>query len=447
MALLIPRGGSEFWGEFEINGKRLRLPLEVPVRGERPTTLRVPGDVAFERSRALALSAFEDKKRELTDPKRAAARLERIHELVSGVALEVIRPSDLLESWRHARRKGEGLSNAHVANVQGLLRRFELFMANRYPRATDIRGVTVVIAEEFMRSEEERGVASKTYNNHLGTMAAVFATVSSRVGLAFNPFGKIPKKAGKMVHRRPFEILELERILIEARNDEVVGPVVIAAVCTGMRRSDCVRLQWRNVDLERGEMSLSASKTGEPLFIPIFAPLRSCLEALPRKGPYCFPAAVTMLARNPDGLTWRLSKILRSAGIAPAEASATYGRRLKAPSLQGFHALKTSFVTLSLNAGISMEIVRKVVGNTVVEVVRKHYFRPSKENVKAEFQSKLPAFMSNRRNDGVAELIAEATTLIEAVKPTDFEHCRGQLLEVLNRASAAFFASLSDPAG
>jgi integrase len=435
MALLIPKGCTEFWGEFEINGRRVRLSLGVPVRGQRPATLRLPGDVIFERSRALAIAAFEDKRRELTDPQRAAARLERIHELVAGVALETLKPSDLLQNWKNARRKQEGLSEAHVENVEGVLARFELYLLERHPRVSDVRGVTSAVAEAFMHSEEERGIAGKTYNNILGTLSAVFAAASARAGLAFNSFGQIPKKSGKMVHRRPFSIDQLERILAAAKDDPIVGPVVITAVCSGMRRSDCVNLQWRMVDLEEGEMSLVAEKTGEPLFIPILIPLRACLENIPRSSTHCFPIAAAMLTKNPDGLTWRLMKVLKQAGIAAPEAGVDYGRRLKKPSLQGFHALKTSFVTLALNAGISMEIVRKVVGNTVVEVVREHYFRPDKESLKAEFNAKLPAFLSARADVDPARPINAAIDLLRAMTSENMTSSKAKVIELLERAS------------
>jgi hypothetical protein len=265
MALLIPKGCAEFWGEYEVNSKRVRLALGVPVRGQRPATLRLQGDVIFERSRALAIAAFEDKRRELTDPLRAAGHLERIHELITGVTLETLTPSDLLQTWKNARRKEEGLSDAHVENVEGLLARFVAFLRDRYPRVSDVRGVTVAIAEAFMHTEEGRGVASKTYNNLLGTLSAVFSAASARAGLAFNPFGQIPKKSAKMVHRRPFPVDELERILSAAKDDAVVGPVVITAACSGMRRSDCANLQWRVVDLEKGEMCPIADKNGEQI--------------------------------------------------------------------------------------------------------------------------------------------------------------------------------------
>jgi integrase len=393
----------------------------------------------------LALAAFEEKKRELTDPQKAASRLERIHELVAGVALETLKPSDLLENWRKACRKQEGLSDAHVENVEGVLARFESFLSERYPRVSDVRGVTSAVAEAFMHLEEERGIAGKTYNNVLGTLSAVFVAASTRAGLAFNPFGQIPKKSGKMVHRRPFSIDQLERILSAAKDDHVVGPVVITAVCSGMRRSDCANLQWRAVDLEKGEMSLVAEKTGEHLFIPILAPLRACLEHLPRKGDYCFPAAAAMLAENPDGLTWRLMKILKKAGIAPPEDGIDYGKRLKTPSLQGFQALKTSFVTLALNAGISMELVQKVVGNTVVEVVREHYFRPDKESLKAEFNAKLPAFLSSRADVDPTNLIGAAIELLAAMTLENLTSSKAQVIGLLERASGAASATSRAP--
>jgi hypothetical protein len=108
-----------------------------------------------------------------------------------------------------------------------------------------------------------------------------------------------------------------------------------------------------------------------------------------------------------DGRRYRL---VRKAGIAPPEEGVDCGKRLKTPSLQGFHALRTPFVTLALNAGIAMEIAGKVVGNTVVGLVREHYFRPGKESLKAEFNAKLPAFLSSRADVDPTKLINAASS-------------------------------------
>jgi hypothetical protein len=153
-----------------------------------------------------------------------------------------------------------------------------------------------------------------------------------------------------------------------------------------------------------------------------------------------------MLSENPDGLTWRMMKILKKAGVAPPEDGVDYGKRLKKPSLQGFHALKTSFVTLSLNAGISMEIVQKVVGNTVVEVVREHYFRPSKESIKAEFQARFPAFLSPRADIDPAALIQSAIASVQAMTMENLAPSKAKVIEVLERASGVMLAASRPPA-
>lgn len=119
---------------------------------------------------------------------------------------------------------------------------------------------------------------------------------------------------------------------------------------------------------------------------------------------------------------------------------------LRTPSLQGFHALKTSFVTLALNAGISMEIVRKVVGNTVVEVVREHYFRPDKESLKAEFNAKLPAFLSLRADVDPTKLINAAIELLRAMTLENLTPSKTKVIELLEQASGVMSAASRPPA-
>ena len=81
-----------------------------------------------------------------------------------------------------------------------------------------------------------------------------------------------------------------------------------------------------------------------------------------------------------------------------------------------------------------MEIVRKVVGNTVVEVLRKHYFRPSKESVKAEFQAKFPAFMSAEAKNRPTALLALAIEQVRTTTVENLDASKARTTELLNRA-------------
>jgi integrase len=69
-------------------------------------------------------------------------------------------------------------------------------------------------------------------------------------------------------------------------------------------------------------------------------------------------------------------------------------RGLRAASVRDWHALRTTWVTLALTAGVPMELVRRVTGHATVEVVMKHYFRPDREQFKAALMGALPAVLT-----------------------------------------------------
>lgn len=79
-------------------------------------------------------------------------------------------------------------------------------------------------------------------------------------------------------------------------------------------------LAWKDVDLERGFITVKTAKTGQTVSIPIFGLLRDELvkqaAASERKGDtgeLVFPDQAAMYTENPDGITWRVKKVLAVA--------------------------------------------------------------------------------------------------------------------------------------
>jgi integrase len=66
----------------------------------------------------------------------------------------------------------------------------------------------------------------------------------------------------------------------------------------------------------------------------------------------------------------------------------------RAASVRDWHALRTTFVTLALSAGVPLELVRRVTGHATVEVVLKHYFRPDREQFRAALTGALPGILT-----------------------------------------------------
>jgi integrase len=69
---------------------------------------------------------------------------------------------------------------------------------------------------------------------------------------------------------------------------------------------------------------------------------------------------------------------------------ATRGKGQRMASVRDWHALRATWVTLALSAGVPVELVRRVTGHATVEVVLKHYFRPDREQFRAALTGALP---------------------------------------------------------
>jgi integrase len=89
------------------------------------------------------------------------------------------------------------------------------------------------------------------------------------------------------------------------------------------------------------------------------------------------------------------SSSLKQAVRAATQVTRVRGQR--AASVRDWHALRATFVTLALSAGVPVELVRRVTGHATVEVVLKHYFRPNREQFKAALVDAMPKVLTGRK--------------------------------------------------
>jgi integrase len=106
--------------------------------------------------------------------------------------------------------------------------------------------------------------------------------------------------------------------------------------------------------------------------------------------------------------------------------------RQKAASVRDWHALRTTFVTLALSAGVPMELVRRVTGHATVEVVLKHYFRPDREQFKAALVGAMPKVLTGGRGRmKPAEELAALATKFAAGAATDGDKAKFRKLAAM----------------
>ena len=332
LELRTQRDGSlrpTWYGRYEINGRLVRPNLFIKIAGTPPAShsLRDEGNGAFERSRAAAQAKLDGIVEEARTKQGSARLVEKLYEIKTGEVIKSVKLAALSAEWEKiARRRQPNVR--YAAQCKSTLTRFAEFVCQENPKAEELAQVTRSVARAFLDAEAKRGVTGKTWNDTLKLLRATFKYLLPAGGI--NPFADTPTRETETVFRQPFTPEELAAITEAARADEFIRPIIIVGMCTAMRRGDCCLLKWEDVDLEKRFITVKTSKTGQTVSIPIFPMLldelakRRTSSGLRPPSPlngeakgYVFPDAARMYLENPDGITWRVKKIL-AVGLGEA---------------------------------------------------------------------------------------------------------------------------------
>jgi len=111
---------------------------------------------------------------------------------------------------------------------------------------------------------------------------------------------------------------------------------------------------------------------------------------------YCKATVSNDLHKIEDMIDKRFLRV-QSPSIKRAVREATQEKRgngQRAASVRDWHALRATFVTLALAAGVPVELVRRVTGHTTVDVVLKHYFKPDREQFREALTDAMPGILT-----------------------------------------------------
>lgn len=304
------RKDSRWWyGRFQIDGERKVKNLRVEVRGTPPEEGQEHGSVQFETSKAEAEAALQSLLAEMNSNKSAEELAQAVHEVRTGRRVGSHNLQDLPRLWEEIPR-GKPVSASHAKKSLGRIRDFVDWMKEHYPRVKRLDHLSETHAQAFLDAQEQRGISPRTWNFILATIKT-----ACRRGNC-TAFNDIRQKPLDTVHRVPFTPEELQDVLSAAQADELIYPLVVTAACTAMRKGDCCRLRWRDVDLESGFITVKTSKTGRTVDIPLADLLRTEIEKQTGNGSeYVFPKLAKRYTSDDTYLTKRFKKILASAGF------------------------------------------------------------------------------------------------------------------------------------
>ncbi|MBM4028491.1 MAG: hypothetical protein FJ280_24315 [Planctomycetes bacterium] len=105
--------------------------------------------------------------------------------------------------------------------------------------------------------------------------------------------------------------------------------------------TDCAQVTWKNLDLEKGRMSMPRGKTGIARDLVLWPETIAALKSVPRHGEFVFHtkrgnlwvAPVGGSGRNRDTISKEFAKLLRKAGIETEKGVCFYTLRRTAATL------------------------------------------------------------------------------------------------------------------
>lgn len=297
------------------NGRKKDINLKIRIEGKIPLDKEGKldpfgdGDEKFVASRERALKEAKRIEKQAEKVKDDIQASKNIYSARTGASINAVPLSKLMEKWEgKARTYTPSKTSQSLARVT--FKDFEIFARNFAEAKGGICHTLDDITPEL----------AKAYFDHLFSQYA-WKTVKDKFSIIrdawtrwhvldfVNPFQNVVVRNREIknatISRRPLTEHEIKRLWEVTRSDQLFHPLAVCAACTGMRIGDVCGLHWDDVDMKTGLISVTTSKTGSRVTIPIFDELKDVLMSCEAEGntsKYVFPLGMEEYKSNYTGL-------------------------------------------------------------------------------------------------------------------------------------------------
>lgn len=204
-------------------------------------------------------------------------------------------------------------------------------------------GMNTARLEETMAQLRAR-VSNSTVNRYRSLISSIYSFAVRHDLIAFNPVSKVKPYKENESRLRWLRDDEEQRLRAEIGNPALEAEFELA-LNTGMRRGEQFKLEWSNVDLERGNLTVKG-KTGRRHIVANKTALTALLTLRKITGgkKYVCPNATDAIRR--DGRSW-FENAVKRAGI---------------PDFH-YHDLRHTFASRLVMAGVDIRTVQELLGH------------------------------------------------------------------------------------
>jgi len=274
------------------------------------------------------------------------------------------------------------------------LDRFKLFFENLY-----LHDISSYDIEKFKVEILNSGLSKARVNRYLALLKKMFNLAIDWNYLKENPARKVKLFSEKDNLKERILSTEEEKRLLEV-SSEHLRPIIITAICTGMRRGEILSLKWNQVDLSRRTIRVDKAKSGKVRIIPINDVLFKELSKLKKgqESEHVFVYPRTGKPINDVKTTFNATT-----------------RRAEIKDLR-FHDLRHSFASRLIERGVDLITVRDLLGHHSVTVTQRYTHSNAEQKRKAveslPFQSKekpigfVPSVSTRKESEVLSELFS-----------------------------------------
>lgn len=284
--------------------------------------------------------------------------------------------NEYMDYVRRVRRLRPSTQRAYAAD----LRSFAKF-AQGSPAVADIGETSAIMLEGFVADCDH--LSPRTVARRLSTLSALFGYLARHGHVVANPMSDIDRP--RLPRTEAVWVADADvQALLDAAHTSMVRTVILTFIGTGLRRSELLGLDCRDLDLDAGLLRVREGKNGKDRTIPIAPDVADALRAY--------------LDERVEGPSNALFTSRVGTRLHENAIQRLFTRVLERADLKGkgykLHSLRHTAATRWVRAGMNLRDIQELMGHEDIGTTSR-YLHTSPEHLRAEMARKVPPVASN----------------------------------------------------